>query len=288
VNPDRLSVVSRALGFVSLFQAAGAAFFLALFGSWLARSKHSIRRLGFYSALAGLLLVAAHQWLEGARMADGYAGLIDPSLQWLAWSGSGGSSAFFQIVGLSMIALALARQARPSASVASLGAVIAACAFALSGHTSDQPQRVLLALLLCVHLLLVSFWFGARLPLIICTRREARSDAVALLQGFSIVAGWLVPCVGIAGLTMALILIPALPGWRAIYGLLLLGKLGAFGLLMLLAAWNRWRAAPAMAAEDLLAASAATKALRRTIAIEYLLIVAVFATTAVLTSFYGP
>src|ERR1700676_3927210 len=140
VNPDLLSVLVRGLAFVSLFQAAGTAFFLALFGSWLARSKHSIRRLGFYSALAGLLSIGAHQWLEAARMADDYAGLIDPSLQRLAWSGSGGAAAFFQIAGLSMIALALAQQARPSASIASIGAVIAACAFALSGHTSDHPQ----------------------------------------------------------------------------------------------------------------------------------------------------
>ena len=87
---------------------------------------------------------------------------------------------------------------------------------------------------------------------------------------------------------MALVLIPTPPGWRAVYGLLLLGKLAAFGLLLLLAAWNRWRAVPALAAEDLPAASAAAKALRRTIAIEYLLIVAVFATTAVLTTFYSP
>jgi len=73
-------------------------------------------------------------------------------------------------------------------------------------------------------------------------------------------------------------------GWRAAYGLLLLTKLGAFGLL-LLAAWNRWRAVPAMAAGD---AWAAPMALRRSIAMEYLLMVAVMATTAGLTTFYSP
>jgi putative copper export protein len=64
-----------------------------------------------------------------------------------------------------------------------------------------------------------------------------------------------------------------------------LTKLGAFGLLLLLAAWNRWRAVPAMAAGD---AAAAPMALRRSIAIEYLLLTAVLAVTAVLTSFYSP
>jgi putative copper export protein len=290
VSPDLLSVVTRALGFVSLFQAAGAVFFLALFGSWLAHSKHSIRQLGFYAALAALLLLGVHQWLDGARMANDYLGLTDSSLQRLAWGGSGGSATFFQLVGLAMIALALAQPVRPSVGIASIGAVIAACAFALTGHTSELPQRPLLAALLCVHLLLVSFWFGALLPLIICSRREARADAVALLRSFSSVAGWLVPCIGIAGLTMAIILIPAAAGWREMYGLLLLGKMAAFGVLLLLAIWNRWRVVPAMANQETqeVAAAGATQTLRRTITFEYLLLVAVLATTAVLTTFYGP
>jgi putative copper export protein len=290
VSPDLLWVVTRALGFVSLFQAAGAVFFLALFGSWLAHSKHSIRQLGFYAALAALPLLGVHQWLDGARMANDYLGLTDSSLQRLAWGGSGGSATFFQLVGLAMIALALAQPVRPSIGIASIGAVIAACAFALTGHTSELPQRPLLAALLCVHLLLVSFWFGALLPLIICSRREARADAVALLRSFSSVAGWLVPCIGIAGLTMAIILIPAAAGWREMYGLLLLGKMAAFGVLLLLAIWNRWRVVPAMANQETqeVAAAGATQTLRRTITFEYLLLVAVLATTAVLTTFYGP
>ena len=69
-----------------MFQAAGAALFLLLFGPWLARAGHRIRQLGCYAALAGLLLLAAQQWLQGARMADGYDGLLDPALQRLTWA----------------------------------------------------------------------------------------------------------------------------------------------------------------------------------------------------------
>ncbi|MFI4869695.1 MAG: copper resistance D family protein [Steroidobacterales bacterium] len=291
MNPDRLSMVVRALAFVSLFQAAGAAFFLALFGSRLGRSEQGIRRLGWYSALAGLLLLAAHRGLEGARMADDYAGLLDPALQRLAWSGSGGNAAVLQIIALSLVALGLARRSLPAASVAGIGALIAVCAFALTGHTSEHSPRALLAALLCVHLLLVAFWFGALLPLRLCIRRETLRDAAATLQRFSAVAGALVPWIGVAGLTMALILIRAPAGWRAVYGLLLLGKLGAFMLLLLLAGWNRWRAVPAMAVEDASLPSRALQAstaLRRSIAIEYVLMVTVLSMTALLTSFYSP
>ena len=59
----------------------------------------------------------------------------------------------------------------------------------------------------------------------------------------------------------------------------------AFALLMMLAAWNRWRAVPTLTTER---SATAANALRRVIGIEYLLLVAVLATTAVLTSFYSP
>jgi putative copper export protein len=291
VNPDLSSVVVRALGFVCLFQAAGAAFFLALFGARLARSGHGIRRLGLHCAVAALGLLAAHRGLEGARMADDYAGLIDPALQRLAWNGSGGNAALLQMIGLVLLAVGFASRRLPAASVAATGAVIATCAFALTGHTREHAPRALLAALLCLHLLLVAFWFGALLPLILCIRREAHTDAVAALRRFSALAGPLVPCVGVAGVTMALILIPAPAGWHAAYGRLLVGKLAAFGALLLLAAWNRWRGVPAMAAAERAVpsmASTSTKALCRTIAVETLLMIAVLSTTAVLTSFYSP
>jgi putative copper export protein len=285
VNPDLLSVVVRTLALAGVLQAAGAAFFVVLFGPWLRRSGQRIRRLGYQAALAGMALLAAQQWLRGARLADSYAGLVDPSLQRLAWGGSGGHAAWLQLAGLAVIACGLARQRRAAAGVAAAGAAIAACAFALTGHTSEHAPRALLAPLLCVHLLVVAFWFGALLPLYLCSRYEARADAVALLRAFSGVAGWLVPAIGVAGLALALMLIPAANTWRAPYGLLVLTKLGAFGLLLLLAAWNRWWAVPAIAAGD---APAAPRALRRSIAIEYLLLAAVLAVTAVLTSFYSP
>ena len=90
-----------------------------------------------------------------------------------------------------------------------------------------------------------------------------------------------VPCIAIAGLAIALVLIPDRATWISVYGSLLLAKIAAFLVLMVLAAWNRWRAVPALAAAS--HSSTAGDGLRRMIAIEYLLIVAVLATTATLT-----
>jgi len=276
VSPDLLSVVVRTLAFVGLFQAAGASFFVTLFAGWIPRSDEAIRRLGVCSALAGLMLLGLHQALDGARMADDFSGLIDARMQSLAWNGSSGNAALLEMMGLGVIAFGLMRKGPPAAQIATAGGLIAACAAVLTGHTSVHSQRWLLGILLAVHLVLVAFWFGALLPLIICSRRESRSGAGAVLQGFSSIAGPLVPCIAVAGLVMALILMPDITSWTSNYGLLVLAKLGAFALLMLLAAWNRWRALPA------------SRSLQRVIAIEYILIIAVLATTAVLTSFNSP
>jgi len=62
--------------------------------------------------------------------------------------------------------------------------------------------------------------------------------------------------------------------------LILIAKATVFALLLILAALNRWRFTPALAA--------ARGALRRSIVTEYLLIAGVLAMTAVLTSLYSP
>jgi putative copper export protein len=285
MSPDLLSVVVRTGGFIGLFQAAGAAFFIALFADWAPNSQAPTRRLGLWAALIGAVLLACHQALDAARMADGFAGLFDERLQSLAWHGSSANAALLQILGLAVIALGLRLNGSPGAQIATIGASIAACAAVLTGHLSVHSQRPLLGLLLAVHLMLVAFWFGALWPLILCSRLESKPAALAVLHGFSMIAGPLVPCIAVAGLAMALILMPERASWLSVYGSLVLAKIAAFMLLMLLAMWNRWRAVPAIAASD---SALAGEHLRRVIVLEYLLLIAVLATTAVLTTFYSP
>jgi len=184
-----------------------------------------------------------------------------------------------------VIALGLASHTSPTADIASIGALIATSAAVLTGHTSVHSERPLLAVLLALHLVLVAFWFGALLPLILCSRRESQQATVAVLREFSAVAGPLVPCIAIAGLTMALVLMPDRAAWSSTYGSLVLTKLVAFGGLMLLAAWNRWRALPKIERSS---TAAAGRAIRVSIGIEYGLIVAVLSVTATLTTFYSP
>ena len=73
------------------------------------------------------------------------------------------------------------------------------------------------------------------------------------------------------------------------YATLIVGKAAVFVLLLLLAAWNRWRAVPALErASQHTDVAACGAALRRSIGIEYLLMSAVLSATAVLTTFDSP
>src|SRR5437868_15058571 len=80
---DWVSALVRSLSFIALFQAAGGAIFIAVFGRELATTDAPVRRLGFLSAIAAAGLVSAHYGLEAARMAGEFSGAFDPSLQLL-------------------------------------------------------------------------------------------------------------------------------------------------------------------------------------------------------------
>jgi putative copper export protein len=187
-----------------------------------------------------------------------------------------------QALGLLAVLAGLWRPGRNAARWASLGGVIAVAGFLITGHTSTHAPRAVLGPLLALHLLVVAFWFGALVPLALVIRLEPRAAAAGLLKRFSVIAGWLVPLILVAGLAMAWLLTGTLKVLGKPYGELLIVKLAGFGLLMLLAAYNRWRLTPAFEQ----ARSAAS--LRRSLAAEYLLIVAVLSVTAVLTAFYSP
>jgi copper resistance protein D len=281
---DVLSVVLRAVSFVLLFQAAGIAIFVALFGRRLGTTRQLVHRLGQVSAIAALVFVAGHYALEAARMAGEMSGMLDPSLQQMVWHSSSRAALISRLAGLLLIAIGLQRTGRGCTSVAVAGAVLGTGAFALTGHTSVNAHHGALAALLALHLLVVAFWLGALAPLSLASLRETPARAADLTERFTALATWLVPIILVAGVAMAAVLLPSVSALRESYGELLIAKIVGFALLMGLAAANKWRLGPA------LARGTAQTGLwfRRCVAIEYVLIAFVLTITAVMTSFFSP
>jgi putative copper resistance protein D len=285
VNPDALAIAVRALALICLYQAAGAAFFVALFKRHSPLVLERVCRLGALTAVIGIVLVLLLPPLDAARMAGDFAGARDAALLRLALRSSRGDAHGWQLAGLTLVAVGLwFHRANGVAvwtlSIAVTGAALAAVALTLTGHTSVNPMRAWLAPLLAVHLLVAAFWFGALWPLWLMLRHETAAAAEVVLRRFSRIAIWLVPCIALAGLGMGFVLIDSWDTFKRPYGLILIAKAAVFALLLVLAALNRWRLTPAL--------GAARNALRRSIITEYLLIAGVLAMTAALTSLYSP
>jgi putative copper resistance protein D len=282
--PDVLSVILRALSFVMLFQAAGVAIFVAVFGRRLASSGEPVRRLGRATAIFAMVLVAGHYAIEAARMAGEMSGLWDPALQAMAWNSSARAALIGRLLGLALIAIGLLGTSVRGTLVALGGAVLATGAFTLTGHTSVSVHRGVMTALLMLHLLVLAFWFGALWPLCIATLRETPARAADIIDRFTAVATWLVPVILLAGLVMAVLLLPSLSALREPYGELLIAKVFGFALLMGLAAANKWRLAPALVSGT----AQSGRWFRRSVAAEFVLIAAVLTVTAVMTSFFSP
>jgi putative copper resistance protein D len=287
MSPDFLSVIVRAAASIALLQAAGAVSFLWQFGAGLGPGGAVVRRLGMAAALLAVPLLAMQVLLDASRMTGDYAGMLDGEMLRLALGSGSGTAHAVQLAGLALVAQGL----RPAGSsrAALAGAAALVVAFVLTGHTAVHGARWLLAPLLALHVAIVAFWFGALAPLYMVIAREPAQVAGALLERYSRFAGILVPLIPAVGLAMAFVLLPDLSALRRPYGLLLGLKLLGFAMLMVLAALNRWRWVPALAAAAAPAHLApARTALRRSRVGEYLLIVAVLLATAVLTTFYSP
>jgi putative copper resistance protein D len=281
-----LTVVGlRALTFVALFLAVGTWVFVALWQRELAPEfSERIRNAARAAAVVALIAAVVHYVLTPARMAGSFGSTFDPSLEALLLQSSSGPANIVRVVGLALLALSLDRAAKLNTIAAGVGGALALASFAFGGHTAIHPLRFVLAPLLLAHLAAAAFWFGALWPLYAAAGEGPPERSGALLAQFSRLAVRVVPVVLVCGLGMAVVFVRSLSELATPYGAMLAGKTAGFGVLMGLAALNKWRFAPAVRAGDV----RATRSFRRTVAIEWLLIVVILVTTAVMTSLYAP
>jgi putative copper export protein len=283
LSVDAIAIAVRALGFMAMLLAVGIPIYIACFGSVTGRLVDELRSTARWLAVASLLLVGLHQALEAARMTGALSGLLDISWQRRALMSSTGIANAMRITGLLAVVAAGTGSVRSSRVPGLLGGVLVAASFAVTGHTSIHPLRGLLAPLLVLHLWVAAFWFGALWPLYRLTKLEPHA-AAAVIARFSRVAAWLVPGLAVAGLMMAVAILPDWQAMRSPYGLLLAGKVLGFTILMGLAALNRFRLGPALALGSL----AAARSLRLSLIGELVVIAAVLAITASMTAMFSP
>lgn len=259
--------------YVGLFLGVGGAFALA----WLGGEGRAGQRFVAAAILCGLVAAPLSLGFQGL---DALGAPLSHLAQPVIWrTGLGTSFGWTVLVALISLGLGLLSLAGPRvlarlfalAGLAGVGAALAA-----SGHASAAEPQWLTRPLVFVHGVGIAFWAGALVPLGLALKRQT-ADAVAFLRRFSCAILPVVAVLAAAGIVLAIIQVQtpsALVGTA--YGRLLLVKLALLVFLFTLAAVNRWK----LTASAEAGATEVQRRLTRSIAVEMLIVLAIFGVAA--------
>lgn len=275
------AILAKAAGYGAALLAMGGPLFLVAFPEAEESVRRLARRVAVAAALVLVAVLALRFGIRAMRISGmGLAGATDPMMLGLIWDSPLGTAAIWRGAGAVLVlGLMLSGRAGLLAGLAGAGAI--AVSFSLVGHSLGEP-RLVLGVLVASHVLAVAFWVGALLPL----RRAATTpDGARLLHRFGVLASVAVAVLAVAGVAFAWHVSGSLAAFLgAAWSWILIAKLAGVGGLLALAALNRWRLVPALAAGK--PGTAAT--LRRSISIEIALVALVLLATATLTTVTTP
>lgn len=249
---------------------------------------------------AAVLALAAPALLlaQTALMAGSLAEALKPASLGFMITGMGLGQALVVRALTAMLALGLAGLLRPGRlmwSLLALTGLVVSASFAWTGHgaATEGAGRGLHLAADILHAVAASVWIGALAAFTaLILRRPADAPAwdQALERSLSGFAGVGMAAVGalvVTGLVNSAFLV-GLPNvaslWTSPYGLLLTIKLALFGLMLALAATNRFRLSPLMAAD----AARAARHLRKSLSTEFALGLTILAVVAVIGTLPPP
>lgn len=263
--------LSRLGLYLGLFLGCGA----AASGAWVGPLPGPARRFATVMTVLGLICVPAALSAQGLdAMGASLVAFFQPAI----WKAAASTSYLWTAVGAAM-ALAIAfvgiQLRGTAAGVAGLlSALLAGVALASSGHASAAHPQWLMRPAVFLHASAIALWTGALLPLSLALRIKAGRGA---LRRFSSGIAIVVAALLLSGFVLAVVQVetPAALLWTA-YGRVLLAKLALVAVAFTLAGFNRWRLTRRTEAGDLIAA----RVMRRVIAAELAVLVAVLGTAA--------
>jgi putative copper export protein len=279
------AVAVKALLYGTCLTASGGVLFLTIFGTLLNEAERG-RVVQFTRAMAVAALYAtiARVMVLSGMLGGDVASLWDWSVIQIVLEGSEGEAAAVRAIGLIGIA-AFSFKTGGAQAVALLGAVLTAGSFALTGHTGSVGPGNLPRLVVAGHVLAVSYWIGALVPLFTLSSSPEFARVGTILKRFGDIAAFVVGGLIAAGAVLLWLLLGTVEAiFASDYGRLVLLKLAFVVCLLTLAAVNKLRLTPGVAAGD----RAAVARLQRSIAGEMALAAAILIVTATFTTVVGP
>ncbi len=252
-------------------------------GSVLAAMLFQLRNnrgftLGF--AVFGITATLLGFALAGATLTGDASGMTDPEMLGLLWSTPVGIAVALRMVGLGLLIAGLFF-GQIGLVLSIIGGILALWSFVHIGHIPDRGS-LMLNLVLMFHLTAISIWIGVLSPLRALSLDTSRlSDAAAAGHRFGMMATAFVPLLILAGGYMSYELVGSLSALiGSSYGQTLVLKVLFVAGLLALAAANKLRFIPRILTGD----QSAAVHLAKSISLEWMVLVAVLLTTAVLTS----
>ena len=237
---------------------------------------------GIALVFGGLAIIASLVGfsLKGANLTGDISGMLDLEMLGLLLSTPVGTAMALRLCGLGVLIVGLF-MARGGLALSALGGITAVWSFGHIGHISDRGSAVL-DVALTLHLITVAIWIGILTPLQRLARETATyAEAAKVGHRFGLVASFTVPALIIAGSYMSYTLVGSISLLiQTGYGQALIIKVLLVAVLLSLAAANKLRFMPRLRAGDATAANH----LAKSISIEWLVVLLIFAITAVLTS----
>lgn len=259
--------------YLGLFFGLGS----VVFEAWLVEIRKPSRAAVVLLA-AGMLSALAAAGLQGLDALGLAPGAIATAVVWH----TGFSTSFGLTVILALGALALALiaaslpQRNPARVLSALALLGTGAALAASGHASAASPQWLMRPAVFVHIVGVTIWAGALLPLT-ALLRHGDPAAASALRRFSAAIPFVVLALVAAGIALAVVQVETPAALLSTnYGLVLAAKLGVVLAIFLLAAVNRWRFTGASLSGE----RAAARRLARLVVIETMLFVLVLGLVA--------
>jgi putative copper resistance protein D len=257
-------VCSRFIHFVCAIILFGVALFGLYSGLPGTRSERRLRRLPavlFAAAIGAFLSGFAWLFFTIGNMSGFFADALDLDTQWSVLSETGFGQVWAARTVVMLAAVAISWPSGASIAGRRLGILLAVLAAILLaslagvGHTQvEEGARVIVHVTSdAAHLLAAGAWLGGLVPLGMVvascrTKQLSNADAVFVLSRFSGMAYLAVAALVASGAINGFFLIGSLSALIGTsYGELLLSKLGLFGLMLCLAASNRFSLVPALA-----------------------------------------
>jgi copper transport protein len=277
-----IGAVFRFLAYAGVLLAAGGAAFLAFVhdgGPEVDRLRRLVR-VGAGVGVVGILAALPIQATLGTG--QGIGAIFESGVFGEVLKEGVGLATALGLIGL--VLLVVGDRRRP---VVAVGVLLAAGAFALSGHTRATDNEVLAVVAAVVHTVAAATWFGGLVLLALTLRgrrdEEDHSSSAAMVGRFSAMATVAVVAVGAAGIALSWSEVRALRALTSTtYGWTLLAKVTIVLVVGLIGAHNRFRVVPAV--QRSAAAPRAWALLRKSVRIEAAALVAAIALTAVLVN----